>query len=98
MTDTRGPKGPASKDSRASIQAASGDALGHGITIAVAIGLFLWLGNLADDALGTSPLLAFLGMFLGAAAGFYRLYVHLVILAAEDDEKRDEARDPEESA
>lgn len=84
MTPTRGPQGPEPEDARASIQAASSDALGHGITIAVAIGLFLWLGDLADAALGTSPVLALLGMFLGAAAGFYRLYVHMVVLPRQE--------------
>jgi hypothetical protein len=96
MTGTEGPEGPASKDSRASIKAASSDALGHGITIAVAIGMFLWLGDLADKALGTSPVLALLGMFLGAAAGFYRLYVHMVVLPNRDD--HEEADGPGDSA
>lgn len=94
MTGPDRPDGPASKDDRASIQAASGDALGHGITIAVAIGLFLWLGDLADGALGTSPVFALLGMFLGAAAGFYRLYVHLVVLANRESDGVDEPEDP----
>jgi F0F1-type ATP synthase assembly protein I len=93
MTGPDRPDGPASKDARASIQAASGDALAHGITIAVAIGMFLWLGDLADDALGTSPVFAFLGMFLGAAAGFYRLYVHLVVLANRESDGVDEPED-----
>ena len=64
------------------IQRASSDALGHGFTIAAAIGLFLWLGDKADRALGTSPLFALSGMLVGAAAGFYRLYAHL--MAAQD--------------
>ncbi|MBT8335661.1 MAG: AtpZ/AtpI family protein [Gemmatimonadetes bacterium] len=62
------------------IQRASGDALGHGFTIAAAIGLFLWAGDRADRALGSSPFLALTGMLVGAAAGFYRLYAHLTAL------------------
>jgi F0F1-type ATP synthase assembly protein I len=88
MTDNRetGRRTP-NDEGRASIQSASSEALGHGITIAVAIGMFLWLGDLADQALGTSPVFAFLGMFLGAGAGFYRLYVHMVVLARRDDDE-----------
>ena len=67
------------------IQRASSDALGHGFTIAAAIGVFLWAGDRADKALGTSLFFALGGMLLGAAAGFYRLYAHLVLM------KRDEA-------
>ena len=71
------------------VQRASSDALGHGFTIAAAIGVFLWAGDRADKALGTSPVFALSGMMLGAAAGFYRLYAHLVLM------KRDKA-EPEE--
>lgn len=70
------------------------DALGYGITIAGAIALFLWLGDMLDGRLGTSPLFAFLGMFIGAAAGFYRLYADLVLRPrweAEQEEKEEES-------
>ena len=73
--DSRSPK----KAESGEIQRASGEALGHGFTIAAAIGFFLWAGDRLDGALGTSPLFALSGMMLGAAAGFYRLYVHLTV-------------------
>lgn len=76
------------------IQRASSEALGHGFTIAAAIGLFLWVGDRADKALGTSPLFALSGMMLGAAAGFYRLYAHLVLMKR--DEAEPEAPDKDE--
>ncbi len=66
------------KHHRSEIQRASSEALGHGITIAVAIGLFLWLGDRLDGVLGTSPIFALAGILVGAAAGFYRLYAHLM--------------------
>ncbi len=71
------------------IQRASGEALGHGFTIAAAIGLFLWIGDRLDKWLGTSPLLALTGMLVGAAAGFYRLYVHLTVGREASDRKDD---------
>ncbi|MFO7894390.1 MAG: AtpZ/AtpI family protein [Longimicrobiales bacterium] len=55
-----------------------GQYLGHGLTLAASTLLFLWLGTKADDWLGTEPWLALLGAFLGAGAGFYHMYHHLV--------------------
>lgn len=66
------------------------EGLAHGITIAASIVLFLWLGDLLDGRLGTSPLFAFLGLFFGAGASFYRMYVHLVVLPREKQKARDE--------
>lgn len=74
------------KHDRSDIQRASSEALGHGFTIAAAIGLFLWLGDRLDGVLGTSPLFALGGMLLGAAAGFYRLYAYMTHAARKDDE------------
>lgn len=71
-----------------SIRAASGDALAHGITIAVSIALFMWVGDRLDRWLGSGPFLALLGMLLGAAAGFWRLYVQMVVLPRRDAESR----------
>ena len=78
MTDPGSNRRAGRKSDRSDIQRASGDALGHGFTIAAAIGLFLWAGDKADGALGTSPFLALTGALTGAAAGFYRLYAHLM--------------------
>ncbi len=79
------------KSSRSDIQRASSDALGHGFTIAAAIGLFLWAGDRADRAWGTSPLFALTGMLVGAAAGFYRLYAHLMAVQKSSQADRDDA-------
>jgi F0F1-type ATP synthase assembly protein I len=46
----------------------------------------MWVGDRLDRWLGSGPLLALLGMLLGAAAGFYRLYVHMVVLPRRDAE------------
>jgi len=89
----QGPKPSRNRDSvdRNSIQTASADALGHGITIAVSIAMFLWVGDRLDRWLGTSPFLALFGMLLGAAAGFYRLYAHMVLAKREADVAHDES-------
>ncbi|MGQ0815281.1 MAG: AtpZ/AtpI family protein [Gemmatimonadota bacterium] len=57
--------------------------LGYGLTWALSTLLFLWLGTKADEWLGTEPALTLIGAFVGAAAGFYYMYRHLV-----DDQKR----------
>jgi F0F1-type ATP synthase assembly protein I len=53
--------------------------LGLGLTMAASTALFLYLGSLADRRLGTEPWLTLVGAFVGAAAGFYYMYRHLVI-------------------
>lgn len=53
--------------------------LGIGLTWALSTALFLYLGTLADDWLGTDPWLTLVGAFVGAAAGFWYMYRHLVM-------------------
>lgn len=60
------------------------DYLGHGLTWAASTLLFLWLGTVADDWLGTEPWLTLLGAFVGAGAGFYHMYHHLVIVPRDE--------------
>ena len=58
--------------------AEAGRHLGWGLTWALSTALFLLLGWLIDRWLGTVPLFTILGAFVGAGAGFYSLYRHLV--------------------
>jgi F0F1-type ATP synthase assembly protein I len=67
----QGPKGGGSPD--------AGRYLSAGLTAGLSILLFLWLGSAADRWLRTAPWLTILGVFVGAAAGFYHMYYHLVI-------------------
>jgi hypothetical protein len=59
--------------------------LGHGLTWALSTALFLFLGWKLDGWLGTLPLFTILGAFVGAGAGFYSLYRHLVASSRGDD-------------
>jgi F0F1-type ATP synthase assembly protein I len=54
--------------------------LGIGMTSALSTLLFLYLGTLADGRLGTEPWLTLMGAFVGAGAGFYYMYHHLVVV------------------
>ncbi|MEJ2202540.1 MAG: AtpZ/AtpI family protein [Gemmatimonadota bacterium] len=58
---------------------ASGQYMGYGLTWALSVLLFLGMGAWLDAKLGTSPVLLVIGAFLGAGAGFYSLYYHIVI-------------------
>ena len=62
-----------------SLAQAAGQDLGYGLQWALATVLFLFLGWLVDGWLGTKPLLTIVGAFVGAGAGFYSLYYHLVV-------------------
>lgn len=46
---------------------------GHGIQFVVSILLFLYLGKWVDRKLGTEPVFLIVGVFVGAAAGFYTM-------------------------
>ncbi|GEM_PF-2916129 len=70
---------------------------GHGLTLALATGLFLAAGWWIDGRLGTAPLFTIAGAMLGAGAGFYSMIQHLVLFPRQAEEARKEKR-PEESA
>lgn len=75
---------------RSEAMRASSEYLGHGLAIAASVALFGWLGHLLGGAVGGRSALTLGGMFIGGAAGFYRLYVHLVLLPrSRADEEED---------
>lgn len=82
--EDRGAGGPAS------LWAASGRYMGLGLTWAMATLLFLAVGWWLDTKLGTEPWLLIVGAFVGASAGFYYMYQHVVLEAREREEEKDE--------
>lgn len=48
------------------------------MTWALSTLLFLFLGTKADAWLNTKPAFTLIGAFVGAGAGFYHMYYHLV--------------------
>ena len=71
------------------VMRASGQFMGFGLTWALAVLLFLGVGAWLDSKLGTGPFLLIIGAFVGAGAGFYSLYYHIVI------EPRQRKNDPQ---
>jgi hypothetical protein len=61
---------------------------GVGLQFAVSIILFLFVGQWLDQKLGTAPWMLILGVFGGAAAGFYSMYRKLMAIQHREDEAR----------
>jgi F0F1-type ATP synthase assembly protein I len=61
---------------------------GVGLQFAVAIVLFVLLGQWADRKFDTRPVFLMLGVFVGGGAAFYNLYRRITAAQKADDERR----------
>lgn len=68
---------------------------GAGLQFAVAIVLFVLLGQWLDKKLGTAPVLLIAGVFIGGGAAFYSLYRRVTKAQKADDERRKRERSGE---
>jgi len=64
------------------------EVLGLGLNIVVAAFLFGFLGHWVGNKIGARDVLTLLGGLIGAAAGFYSLYLHILVRPREDREKK----------
>ena len=62
--------------------------LGLGLNIVAAAFLFGFLGQWIGRRVGAEDVLTLLGGMLGAAAGFYSLYLHLVVRPRQNQEEK----------
>lgn len=73
-------------------RAAEGPATGTyasvGLQFAIAIILFLLLGQWLDDRFGTTPVFVIAGVFLGAGAAFYNMYRKLMAQHHDEEKKQ----------
>jgi ATP synthase protein I len=60
---------------------------GAGLQFVLAILLFLYVGKWLDGKLGTAPWLLVVGVFLGAAAGFYSFYRRIMAASREHGDR-----------
>lgn len=67
----------------------AGRHMGYGLNWALSTLLFLLVGWWVDTKLGTAPVLLIVGAFVGAAAGFYSLYFHVVVEPRRKAEEED---------
>lgn len=70
-----------------------GEFAGVGLQFAMSIVVFMFAGMWLDRALGTSPWLLILFVFVGASAGFYSVYRKLMDAQRRADEARRAERD-----
>jgi len=71
---------------------AASEYLSVGLTSALSTALFAYGGLWADRRWETEPVLTLLGALVGAGAGFYHMYHHLVVVPRDRQrEKRDGA-------
>ena len=66
---------------------------GVGLQFAVAIVIFVLLGQWVDKKLGTSPAFLLIGVFIGGSAAFYNLYRKISAAQKADDEWRRQERE-----
>ena len=61
---------------------------GAGLQFALAILLFVYLGQWLDRRFGTEPWLLLIGVFVGAGGGFYSIYRKLMADLRREEERR----------
>ena len=64
------------------------DFAGLGVQFALAIVVFLFIGQWIDKRAGTNGLFAIIGMFFGAGGSFYLMYRKISAAQKLDDEER----------
>ncbi len=84
----RGPQGERSPGGGGLPESSPASLAGVGFQFVASILLFLFIGKWLDGKLGTEPWLLILGVFVGAAAGFYSMY-RKVVAAQQHDAGRD---------
>lgn len=81
------------RSGRRSAAASVSEHLGHGLALALSTLLFLLGGRHLDARWDTEPLLTLIGALVGAGAGFYSMYYHLVIEPKRRKERESESSD-----
>jgi len=94
MSDAAGPdrggtgRDPGGRMRRPASGPSGADVAGVGLQFAASILVFLFIGKWLDGRLGTTPWLMVIGVFLGAAGGFYSMYVKLLAPKRTHDERK----------
>ncbi len=78
------PGGPAGQKAALS----AGEFAGIGIEFAATILVFTFAGVWLDNRLGSTPWFVLVGVFVGAAAGFYSMYRRVTAAQRRDEERR----------
>ena len=77
-------EGKPAEESRRDVIRVSSQFLGLGMTFAVSVALFGWVGFEVGKRTVAESLLTVLGVLLGGAVGFYSLYTQVVVRSREE--------------
>lgn len=80
---------------RRSAVSGSASYAGAGLQFAIALLVFLFLGQWLDERLGTAPWLMMLGVFVGGGGGFWAMYRKLMAEQAREERERAAKRQAE---
>ena len=72
-------EGKPAEERRSEVIRVSSEYLSLGMTFAASVALFGWIGFMVGARVGAQSLLTILGILFGGAAGFYNLYVQVVV-------------------
>ncbi len=81
---------PVNEDPKRDQARVPAEVIGLGLNVVVAALLFGFLGHWIGKRMGAEEVLTLLGGFVGAAAGFYSLYLHVVVRPREDQDNESE--------
>ena len=77
-------EGKPADESRRELIRVSSQFLGLGMTFAVSVALFGWVGFEVGKRTGAESLLTLLGVLFGGAVGFYSLYTQVVMKSRQE--------------
>ena len=89
MKRSGNPSGDRGKD----VIRASSQYMGHGMAMAASVAVFGWAGSEIGERVGYASLLTLLGMLVGGAAGFYSLYIQLVVRPRQEQDREESETD-----
>ena len=64
----------------------SSEYLGHGMALAASVALFGWAGSWLGGRVGAEAAGTLLGILVGGGAGFYNMYLQLVVRPREEED------------
>ncbi len=86
-------EGKPAEESRRELIRLSSQFLGLGMTFAVSVALFGWVGFEVGKRTGAESLLTLLGVLFGGAVGFYSLYAQVVKRSREEQGHEEDDKD-----
>jgi hypothetical protein len=81
------------EDRKNEVVRASSEYLGHGMALAASVALFGWAGSWIGARIGAEAAGTLLGILVGGGAGFYNMYLQLVVRPREERDSEGDGSD-----